>query len=135
MVNYLKGEDARVYRVCRELRVQPLLQLIYDDAESRSELGIMVDRSVKDPDYDPENSSYGEYLLTELGGIPVNKTQDAVPYDRGDSEGELITWVSPFNGRNKLEDTRIAYGNEFTTDFIYCSPCIIVRIPAAYDRV
>jgi hypothetical protein len=31
MASYLKGEDAHVYRACRELQLQPSLQMIYDD--------------------------------------------------------------------------------------------------------
>ena len=142
MKNYLKGEDAHVYRACRELQLRPLLQVIYDDDLSGSQYGIMMDKIVRDPSYSFTEECYSSVLVTEMGGISVNKTEDA-PLDRThwanvnyeDGEPELITWISPFNGRNKLHDISLAYGNEVSADYIYCSPCLIVRIAAASDRV
>ncbi|KAF9648975.1 hypothetical protein BDM02DRAFT_3167372 [Thelephora ganbajun] len=142
MATYLKGEDAHVYRACRELQLQPSLQVIYSEADSfRDECGVMLDQIVRDPDYECEDGdSYESTLIRELGGVLVNKTQDTVlkrPHWVSDGEGEevFITWISPFNEQNQLEDISMTYGNEFCAGFIYCSPCIIVRIPAASDRV
>lgn len=141
MANYLKGEDAHVYQACRELQLHTLLRMIYDDAESGAEYGIMMDHIVANsPHYNYEDTCYEGVLVEELGGVSVNKTEDAVPtYSRwvseGFNEGESITWISPFNGRNQLHDISVAYGNELSADYIYCSPCIIVRIAAASDRV
>ena len=79
MTSHLKGADAHVYQTCRELRLQPSLQMIYDDNQSRPGYGIMLDEIAQDPEY---NHEYGcnERGLVELGGIPVNKT-DRVPLD------------------------------------------------------
>ena len=33
MIKYLKGEDAHVYRACKELHLQPSLRMVYDDSE------------------------------------------------------------------------------------------------------
>ena len=33
MTKYLKGEDAHVYRTCRELQLHPSLRMVYDDDE------------------------------------------------------------------------------------------------------
>ena len=140
MTNYLKGEDAHVYQACRDLQLQPSLQMIYDDSESSKKHGIMLDHIIDHHlDYDYYDHCYEGILVGKLDGISVNKTEDAVLDDsRWVSEGrsgEFITWVSPFNGRNQLHDISMAYGNEFMADYIYCSPCIIVRIPAASVRV
>jgi len=99
----------------------------------------MLDEIVCDPEYNHEYKSY-EHGLVELGGIPVNKT-DTVLLDRsfwivdseGETEGEFITWISPFNGRNRLQDITLSCGWEPSTEYIYCSPCLIVRIAAASD--
>ena len=141
MTNYLKGEDAHVYQACRDLQLQPSLQMIYDDRESSEKHGIMVDQIIDHHlDYDYYDNCYEGVLVEDFDGIAVNKTEDAdldssrwVEEER--SSGEFITWVSPFNGRNQLHDVSTAYGNEVTVDYIYCSPCIIVRIAAASVRV
>ena len=74
-----------------------------------------------------------------MGGVGVNKTADLdFDYSRylGDGEhGEFITWISPFNERNQSQDIKMTYGNEVSADYIYCSPCIVVRVAAASDRV
>jgi len=140
MASRLKGADAHVYQACRELQLQPSLQVIYDDNESNRETGIMLDTIADDPSYDYQDSSYECALVEELGGVRVNKTESAKLEDsiwiaEGLSDGEFITWISPFNEQNRLEDTTLAYGNEPSVGYIYCSPCIIVRIAAASDLV
>ena len=141
IISCLKGEDAHVHQACRELRLWPELQMIYDDDRSGSESrGIMLDRIAMGPSYNWEHSSYEGTLVGELGGISVNKTEcaglDGSSWVYEDHEKrEYITWVSPFNQRNQLYDISIAYGNDVTTGYIYCSPCIIVPIDAACDRV
>ena len=140
MADYLKGEDAHVYQVCRELQLRPSLYMIYDDDYyGSSKYGLMLNQIVSDLTYDYENSSY-EGNLMECGAVVVNKAEDDVP-DRSlrvlenDSEGEFITWVSPFNQRIKLRDTVAAYGNEVTLRYSYCSPSIIAHVAPASDRV
>lgn len=141
MSGFLKGEDAHVYRACREAQLQPSLRMIYDDFQSGydRQYGIMVDRIAQDPSYDYEVSCYEGVLVEDMGGIPVNRVEDAnIDYstwvsDR-EAQGEFITWVSPLNERNQLRDIQTTYGNEVETGYIYCRPCIIARIPPASDR-
>jgi len=139
--NYLKGADAHVYQACRQLRLRPSLQVIYDDQESGEGIGIMLDTIVQDQNYDYQDSSYEQTLLDEFGGVPVNKIE-SVALERSiwiaewGKEGEFITWVSPFDRHNRLGNIATVYcGNEPSTECIYCSPCLIVRIAAAVDRV
>jgi hypothetical protein len=141
MTSYLKGEDAHVYRVCRELQLQPSLRMVYDDAESGRTYGIMIDEIIAERlHYDCHDWCYEGVLMMEMGGVSVNKTEDAVPdgsrwVSQEGYKGEFITWISPFNGRNRLHDISIAYGNEFSADYIYCSPCLFVPIAPASERV
>ena len=149
MASYLKGEDAHVYQSCRDLGLQPSLRVIYDDGQSEctyldgelvTEYGVMLDKMVQEPGYDYQSTCYEGVLVDDLGGIPVNKLEDAA-IDKSywvaeqDVQGEFITWISPFSERNQLQDIKTMYGNEVETGFIYCSPCIIVRIPPASDRM
>jgi hypothetical protein len=140
MTGRLKGEDAHVYQACRELYLQPSLQMIYDDNKSHSKLyGIMLDRIIMSPYYDYEMDSYQGALIKDMGGISVNKVEDADLINsywvHVGEEGEFITWISPFNERNQLHDISMTYGNDFSVGYVYCSPSIIVRIAAASDRV
>ena len=143
MEECLKGEDWHVYQACQELWLWPSLQMIYDEDRSGSEYGLMMDRIIKGPNYDSEYSSYKSALLRNLGGVSVNKTESTGLrltrsstwiHDR-DMDGEVITWVSPFNDRNQLQDTSMAYGNEDTVGYLYCSPCLIARIRDTSNRV
>lgn len=149
MERRLKGEDAHVYRACRELRLDSLLKIIYDDTRSGGEHGIMVDE-IDWVEYSHEDETFETGLLLNHRGVLVNKTEDADPHESGlfdkskpewdsdDEEGtrvEFITWVSPFNARNKSEDYTVSLGNDVAVDTIYCSPCIIARIAPASDRM
>ena len=143
MASCLKGEDAHVYRACREAQLQPSLRVIYDDFQSgypAGRYGIMMDHIAKDPYYDYQDSCYERALVEDLGGIPINRVEDA-SIDRSSwvadegVQGEFITWISPLNERNQLHDLHTTYGNEVETGYIYCRPCIIVRILSASDRV
>jgi len=141
LVQYLKGEDAHIYRACQELQLKPRLRMIYDDRGSGPEFGVMMAEIIEQPCYDyyRYGVSYASHLVDELGGIPVNKVSSDSPgmvkwFGEDDGEGR-ITWISPFNGRNQLKDFTMAYGNEVSVGYIYCSPCLIAHVPPASDRV
>jgi len=51
--------------------------MIYDDKLSGSQHGIMMDKIVRNPNYDCEDESYSSVLVTELGGVLVNKAEGA----------------------------------------------------------
>jgi hypothetical protein len=142
MTSYLKGADAHVYQACRDLQLQPSLQLIYNVDQSDSDYGIMLDK-IAHMWYDTDRESYERNLLSGQGGVAVNKiegaTLDQCSWDEDEdeeSEKEFITWISPFTGRNQLQDIiPQANGNDVSAGYVYCSPCLIVRIAAAIDRV
>jgi len=94
-------------------------------------------------DYYRYGVSYASHLGEELGGISVNKVNsDSTRMGwrnglggagEGGREGR-ITWISPFNGRNQLRDFTMAYWNDVSVGYIYCSPCLIARVSPASDR-
>jgi hypothetical protein len=129
MVGCLKGQDAHVYRACRELQLQPTLKAIYDDDRGDGYFnGIMLEEIVKDIRFDYISGSYGN-TLESMGGVSVNESEDV---DLDDVE-ELITWVSPFHRRNELEGSSIAYEKNVIS--ARCNPCIVARVAAACDRM
>jgi len=135
LIPYLKGEDAHVCRVCRELQLKPALQMIYGD---RAEFGVMIDEIIERPNCDYSYGvGYTSHLVDELGGISVNKANPSSNkmvkwFDEGD-EGR-ITRISPFSQQNRLKDITMAYGNEVSVGYIHCSPCLIAHVPPASDR-
>jgi len=151
MIEYLKGEDARVYRACTELQLKPSLRMVYDDDEldwndvrvSTRPRGIMLRQIVEQPRYDHTDISYREYLIKKLGGVPINLDNNTVAKESKWVQGSSgvtkkyrqIIWVAPFKEGNRLKDVATAYGNQVATDFVYCSPCLIVPIDPASDRV
>jgi len=140
LILYLKGEDAHVYRDCRELQLKPTLQMIYDDCENENGpgFGVMINKIIEQPDYDYSyGDTYASHLVDWLGGIPVNKANPisekmAEWFDEG-VKGR-VTWISPFSEQNRLKDVTMAYGNELSVGYIYCSPCLIAHVPPASDR-
>ena len=147
----LKGEDAHVYRSCRKSGLKSLVGIIYedDDYDSGPGYGIMSEKMVHEPTYDcsemsdEEVNTYGKALLGDEGCVLVNIVQDVKLGDShwvadGWSEGEFITWITPFNERNRLHDinvTGVDHKVRVDASDIHCSPCIIVRVPPASDRV
>lgn len=139
LVQYLKGEDAHVYEACRELQLKPALQMMYDGRECEPEDGVMIGEIVDQPDYDYYvGETYATHLVDHLGGIPANRTNPDSEMSEWFGEGELegrITWISPFNERNKLRDFGVSYGNEVSVGYMYCSPCLIAHVSPASDRI
>jgi len=147
MTEYLKGEDAHVYQSCRELKLEPVLQMIYNERADwegyRARLGVMMGVIIQNPSYDYEASSYERSLVEDRGGIPVNLRNDVLAtssvYWNGDNPREVyeqLTWLTDFTeSANELRDVGLQYGNECTLGYIYCSPCLIVRIDPASDRI
>ena len=143
MVAYLKGEDAHVYRSCRELELKPMLRMIYDRRRSRrSKHGVMMEVIVGNPNYDYQQTDYQGHLVHELGGIPVNLSNGDLAADSDWNQDEMtedyeqLSWLTDFTKpTNELKDLMIAYGNEVSVGFVYCSPCLIVRIGPAGDRI
>ena len=153
---YLKGEDAHVYQSCQELGLKPVLQMIYASGERStpdsdpcrsSYLGVMAGAIIENPEYDDRESNYEQSLVEEWGGVPVNLSNDVLA---GDLESywnwgwempkdvpEQLTWVTGdfAKSANGLRDVGLYYGNESTLDYIYSSPCLIVRIDPASDRI
>jgi len=151
LIGYLKSEDAHVYRACKELQLQPSLRMVYDDDECDWDWtrihtrprGIMLERIVEQPDYDYKNTNYREFLIEWLGGVPINLNNSTVASDADwvqegyemPKRSAQITWVAPFKEGIRLKDVATAYGNQYAMDFVYCSPCLIVPIDPASDRV
>lgn len=146
MIAYLKGEDLHVYQSCRELELEPVLRMIYSQRwkwdEHRPSHGVMMEVIIENPRYDYEQTEYVNHLIEELGGVPVNLYNGVLARDsnwNGDyltESYEQLTWLTDFaESANELKDLALAYGNEVTVGFVYCSPCLTVHIEPASDRL
>ena len=93
--------------------------------------------------FDEEVNTYGKVLLRDEGCVLVNiipdvKLEDSHWIADEWSKGEFITWITPFNERNRLHDinvTNVDHKSRVCASDIHCSPCIIARVPPASDRV
>jgi hypothetical protein len=148
MIKYLKGEDAHVYRACRELRLDPSLHMVYDDDEidwdgeriDTRPRGIMLGRIVEQPICKYTRIDYREHLIRRFGGIPINLDNNTLVIDSQWVQGsqvakqwKQITWVTSFKEVNHLRDFTMTYKNEIILDYD-CTPCLIVPIDPADDR-
>ena len=124
--------------------------MVYDDDElnwdgrrmAARPRGIMLEMIVEQPNYDYTDESYREHLITEYGGIPINKDNKTLAKDSdwlqdhaATEESMQITWVARFKEGNNLREVIAAYGNQVAVDYIYCSPCLIVPVDPASERV
>jgi hypothetical protein len=132
MESFLKGADAHVYRACQELQLQPALRVIYEDDRSGRDRGchngIMLDEIFRDIYDDSICESFGDLLVEEMSGVLVNEGEEEEEEDYLYGPRERINWISPFNERNRVDHT-------ISTYTVHCSPCMIARVAAAYDRV
>ena len=147
MTEYLKGEDAHVYQSCKELGLEPVLHMIYRERGNwewnrTPEYGVMMEVIIEDPTYDYQSSDYERHLVEEQGGIPVNLSNGLLaknsPLNDNDWTEiyEQLTWLTDFSeSANELKDIALAYGNDVSVGFVYCSPCLIVQVNPASDRV
>ena len=131
MADDLNGEDARVYQACKGLGLKPSIKMICDDTYNgdNDEFGIMlneIDVGSPDDNWRTGSFTFEDHLASH--GVSVNK-YEGVEFsddclDREDQEDEYITWVTPLNKRTRLKICSVP-----------SSPCILVRVPEASDRV
>lgn len=102
----------------------------------------MMEVIAESPSYDYERSNYENHLVEEMGGISVNLSNSvlAAHSDWNQEESaesyEQLTWLTDSaTFKNRLKNIGLTYGNEVSLETIYCSPCFIVEISPAIDRV
>lgn len=127
LLGSLKGSDATVYSVCKEMSLESGLRIIYDDEECH----VMMDHAVNYRDYEMENAVW--YELKADGGEFVWASQEA--QDKYQVKVDApVEWITPQAPFNKVEANFIAYGNEASQGCIYGDLCLIVQVGAFGER-
>jgi len=105
----------------------------------------MMGSIIENPEYDCQMSNYQRSLVEERHGISVNLRNDILPNDQDEYwerefDGDIMKDVheqltrvtgSFTESANELRDVGVYFGNECNVDYIYSSPCLVVRIPPA----
>jgi hypothetical protein len=121
----LKGCDAALFRVCKQLGLRSSFQF-FIDAGSLWLCPYMPDLS----EYSEQNyESFGEEMKRH--GARFVGGNDGDEYDSDDDDYEdpmLLEWVTSPTEINQASAQYIAYGNEATVEHIYGDACFIVEI-------
>jgi hypothetical protein len=113
MLNYLKGSDAVVKKVCEALSLKCSLEVIYQGEESE----VMVDHVVEFEGY--------RNLQDPIEDVLENYA---------DAVSDPIWWITHTTSFNEVKSAYVRYGNEATLDYLYGTLALIVHVKAFRDR-
>ncbi|THH23202.1 hypothetical protein EUX98_g7979 [Antrodiella citrinella] len=133
--NLLKGADAELMDIARQLHLTASLHLYYSieeevmqefndnaDKEWEERDGVMIDFLPQDNAGEVETSSYAiEYLLANGG----KKVSDSGWTKHADM---VVTWVTELNNRTRHETPFVAYGNYAELEYAYGSLCMVLEV-------
>ncbi len=131
--NVLKGSDAVVYQSVRALGFEAVLYVYYDDEESNTSGGAMVDKVIKF--YDVADDETVREIVHQEGGVLVRQDGGEQYDDPYFQVAEPVEWVTPVTTYNRQEGAFASHGNEPTLNWAYGDVCMIVRIGKAGDRL
>ncbi|KAJ7740603.1 hypothetical protein B0H16DRAFT_1676374 [Mycena metata] len=127
MKSLLKGTDALLVRVCREIGLDTSLKAVYSHED-----GVIMMGSIANLDnlFQVEGSIIEEIYDTLGGEVLRCDTED---YGQ-DAPIMEVTWITEMSNLIGLQAPYVEYGNEATLAYIYGDPALVVDIPAAEDR-
>ncbi|PBK87690.1 hypothetical protein ARMGADRAFT_971717 [Armillaria gallica] len=134
LADRLKGSDASIVRVCRNLSLDTNIRILY---KPRYSDGLWMTDQIIPDDAVNEEAEGMEYYLNEHGTLvsaPEHYAEDML----GEEEVELpdIVWVTPITTFNQTESYYIAYGNQAEVGYLYGDFCLIVKVgkPGSRDQ-
>lgn len=137
LIDYLKGSDAIIQNVCRQLSSNTALQIIYR-GEDGGEDGDFSDFAMIDHFFDFPRHESVEMLESEMkkdGGIYISKPKP-VNSEGGnywpDRDSRLV-WVD-LTKYTRTETAYLAHGNEAYLGYAYCTLCLIVHVAPFENR-
>ncbi|KAI0061741.1 hypothetical protein BV25DRAFT_1838889 [Artomyces pyxidatus] len=128
LYNLLKGSDAVVLRISRELSLEAVLYLVYTSKPVESWQGWCTGMlgHVLDVDGFREGENL-EQMLQQEGGIILRRGHT----DRAD---EHVEWVTKRTSLSRDKQTYLAHGNEPSLEYAYGDVSLVVRIGKYGDR-
>ncbi|KAH9910644.1 hypothetical protein B0H21DRAFT_714459 [Amylocystis lapponica] len=137
MVAYLKGSDAAILRVCRELVLKISLQLVFEDEVEgyRDEQGrykpakllVACDQVVNLASDSAGDSELFDLLRECYDGKLLTSYED----DKADID---VLWATRLPKFNRLKAMYPAYGNEASLQHTYAHLCLLVDIGEVAKR-
>ncbi|OBZ71331.1 hypothetical protein A0H81_08864 [Grifola frondosa] len=132
LAHCLKGSDAVLMKVCRELRLDASLKMAFED-RMRSVV-VMCNRAINfDGAYLEEPISY--FLRANYGGKNVSYLDYSSPGLGLETLDMEVCWVTERTNFNRVESTYIAYGNEPCVEYAYGDICLVVQVEGFGSRV
>ncbi|OSD03829.1 hypothetical protein PYCCODRAFT_1365254 [Trametes coccinea BRFM310] len=135
----LKGSDAMIFKVLRELSLDTAPKVVYEDATEtwHDALYVMCDHVVPLDNEYLHSGSLAQYLVSTHKGILLNEDPDSyISYRDGcDPPAAKVYWIAPTPWRvNSDKATFIHYGNEAKLAHSYWKVSLFVRIGPAGSR-
>ncbi|KAJ7165655.1 hypothetical protein C8R43DRAFT_216191 [Mycena crocata] len=122
MKSLLKGADALLLRVCRDLQLNPSLKAIYADDDGNG--GEVMMDEVADLSYQWNVEGSVINLLEEEFGASLLKVTD----DWEEKEITEVTWITPRTRLNYLDSVYVSYGNEPSLGYVYGDLVLVVDV-------
>lgn len=127
LIDCLKGSDAIIQSVCRQLSLRTFLQIVYQDEENND--FAMIDRFFDFPRWESlELISLG---IEKEGGRYISEprpvTVEGYHYYASPEESPLV-WVTDLTKYTRTKTAYLAHGNEASVGYAYCTVCLIVQI-------
>jgi hypothetical protein len=128
MLNYLKGSDAVVKKICETLSLECSLQIIYRGEEE----DVMVNHAVHLDGYGEIDRSMDELLREDEGGVFVRAglwkgRWEDTDYKRHNAVAQ-IWWITDMTPFNDVKTPYVAYGNQSSIGYLYGKLVLIVHI-------
>ena len=124
LIGYLKGSDALVYKVCRDLGLDVTLKTYYISYNDREYIGSDF---IDDQDQIEDDSELYEYQgLTRMDD---NSDEDDSEENEGKGGRPSLVWVTARNDVNGAHSSYVSYGNEASLAYAYGSVWLAVERP------
>ena len=134
MLNYLKGSDAVVKKICETLSLECSLQIIYRGDEEN----VMVDHAVHLDRYGKIDRSIDELLREDEWGVFVRAGSWKGSWEDSNHERQngvtQIWWITDMTPCNEVHTPYTAYGNSASLDYLYGRLALIVHIGPSNQR-
>ncbi|KAG6824512.1 hypothetical protein H0H92_006638 [Tricholoma furcatifolium] len=117
----LKGSDATIYRVCRDLSLDTALEAIYTDRLSEERILVPIRYS---------EDLAGQLLEDDLSDFLCGECEGRVVKDPSakSEDGVDMVWVVPPTHYSRFGTTYVTYGNEPSEGYTYADLCISVEV-------
>ena len=120
-ITTLKGEDAVLMKVCKDLGLDAKVQVVYEDMVQAGP--IVCDRVLPSDDYFPEGYDWTR-TIEKIGGRLAKRSKVPLPQIN-------VKWITPVKAvrvKNEVGTHFVAYGNEPWVEHLYGNFCLIAEI-------